>query len=187
MKQQAQASLVAAACSILLALACSSQTEPGEPTQRQSQSVSQAPVSQTPAARAQLPGSAALRAGVGMQTSVARQANTVEVRIESAEPFPFGALPPVLVIGDKAFGRSKNPPDGTPNVLIFMIDAAEYAALPAGAEVSLGYLSSSARLVPGKPASGFAPATGPRIQPNQVQASRRRLGVLQNGGMEVLP
>jgi hypothetical protein len=187
MKQQSMASLSAAACSILLSLACSSQTEPGEPTQRQSESVSQAPVSQAPAARAPVPTNAPLRAGVPLQTSVARQANTVEVRIESTEPFPFGALPPVLVIGDKAFGRSKYPPDGTPNVLIFIIDAAEYAALPAGAEVSLGYLSSSARLAPGKPASGFAPATGPRIQPNQVQASRRRLGALQDGGMEVVP
>jgi hypothetical protein len=122
-----------------------------------------------------------------MHASIERRAGTVEVRIESTEPFPFGALPPVLVIGDKAFGRSKNPPDGSPNVLIFMLDATEYAALPAGAEVSIGYLSSSARLVPGKPASGSAPATGPRIRPSQVEANRRRLGALRDGGMEVLP
>jgi hypothetical protein len=122
-----------------------------------------------------------------MQASIERRAGIVEIRVESTEPFPFGAMPPVLVIGDKAFGRSKHPPDGQLNVLIFMIDAAEYAALPAGAEVSVGYLRSSARLVPGKPGSGSTPPTGPRIQPSQVQANPRRLGVLQDGGMEVLP
>jgi hypothetical protein len=121
-----------------------------------------------------------------MQTSIERRASTVEVRIEAAEPFAVGAMPPVLVIGDKAFGRSKHPADGRPNVLIFMIDAAEYAALPAGAEVSVGSLRSSARLAPGNEASGSSQPTGPRIHPSQVEASRR-LGVLQQGGMKVLP
>jgi hypothetical protein len=120
-----------------------------------------------------------------MQVSIERSASTVEVRVEASEPFPFGAMPPVLVIGDKAFGRSKSPADGRSNVLIFMIDAAEYAALPAGAEVRLGSLKSSARLAPGEPASGSSPPKGPHIDPSQVEASRR-LGVLQNG-REVLP
>jgi len=121
-----------------------------------------------------------------MRVSIERSPSTVEVRIEATEPFASGAMPPVLVVGDRAFGRSKNPADGNPNVLIFMIDAAEYAALPAGAEVSVGYLRSSARLVPGEQASGSSPPTGPRIQPSQVEA-KRRLGVLQDGGTEVLP
>jgi hypothetical protein len=183
--------LAAAACATLLSLGCSSQAEQDELANRQSESVSQAPVSpptsQAPAARPPISGSAALKPGGDMHASIERQAGTVEVRIDSTEPFSFGALPPVLVIGDKAFGRSKHPPDGSPNVLIFMLDAAEYAALPAGAEMSVGYLSSSARLAPGKPASRSAPATGPRIQPNQVQANRRRLGTLADGGLEVLP
>jgi hypothetical protein len=156
-----------AAAWALLSTGCLSQTEGGEATAGQSTPLSKAP------------------RGVGMQVSIERRASTVEVRIEAAGPFALGAMPPVLVIGDKAFGRSKHPADGRPNVLIFMIDAAEFAALPAGAEVSVGSLRSSARLARGEEASGSSAPAGPRIHPHQVEA-RRRLGVLAQGGMEVL-
>jgi hypothetical protein len=174
------ACLAFTACWTLLSLGCATEPEAGETTARHSDPDLHARALRTPVSKA------IAQRRIEMSTSIERKANTVEVRVEAGEPFLIGAMPPVLVIGDKAFGRSRFA-EGRVDVLIFLIDAAEYATLPAGAEARVGYLSSSARLEPGKPASGSAPATGPRILPSQVEPNRHRLGVLQAGGMKVLP
>src|SRR5258706_15590881 len=80
-----------------LALGCMGQTE-GEPGA--SGSSLQAPASST------------------LQTTVRRMGDVVEVEVKSDRPFRDSAMPPVLVIGDKAFGRSRNPPDRRLDTLI---------------------------------------------------------------------
>jgi hypothetical protein len=164
--------LAATACLSVLSVACVAQTESNK----------QQPSRQT-AVR-----SDATEHSNRMEVSIERHATTVEVRVVSQAPFQDHAMPPVLVIGDRAFGRSNHPPDGQANVLIFTIEAAEYDALPEGAEVSVGYLSPSARLAPEQRLSRSATtgASGPRIEPNQVQANtRRRAGVLHTRNLEV--
>jgi hypothetical protein len=159
---------------MILSVACAAQTES----------------STEPPRRAATVATEATERNARLEVTLERQATKVEARVVSAAPFHDHAMPPVLVIGDRAFGRSRHPPDGQANVLIFTIDAAEYDALPEGAEVSFGYLSPSARLVSNRPLSPFAAGTGrasPHIEPGQVQANRRRVGVLQTRNLEVTP
>jgi hypothetical protein len=114
--------------------------------------------------------------------------------VTSTTDFYVGALPPVLVIDGKAFARSKSPPDGRLNTLIFTIDAADFDALPESGAVSVGYLHPGARLTPGRPAgagltANGAPAAGsaPVVRPDQVGPNRRSIGNLHKSLMEVRP
>ena len=101
-------------------------------------------------------------------------------------------MPPVLVIGDRAFANSRNPPDGRLDTLIFTIDAADFDGVTDNAEVSVGYLSSAARLPTPPTGSGSLGAantrhTSPTIRPDQVGQTRQRLGTLHKGPMAVQP
>jgi hypothetical protein len=78
--------------------------------------------------------------------------STVEITVTSSTPFPVRALFPVLAIGDARFTLSWNPPDGRLDTLIFSIPAADFALLPDGAAMSVGY-----GLAPGAPVE---PAAG---------------------------
>ena len=160
----------AATCWTVLSVACVAQTESNK---------------QTPSRQSTAIAEAAERSNV--EVTLERHAATVEVRVKSTVPFQDHAMPPILVIGDSAFGRSRHPADGDLNVLIFTIDADEYEALPDGAEVSIGYLSPSARLVPGERRSVTARPAAPRIQPSQVQSGRRRAGALNTRDLQVTP
>jgi len=116
--------------------------------------------------------------------------DTVEVEVMASRPFPDRAMPPVLVIGDRAFGRSRNPPDGRPDTLIFTIDARDFEALADDSEVTIGFLSSSARLSsPVSPGAGAAraSASGPHIRPDQVEKTKRRVGKFRKAAGEVVP
>ena len=118
-----------------------------------------------------------------IRSSVRRKGDTVEIEIQADRPFEFGAMPPVLVIGKSAFGRSHFPADGNLNALIFVVEAAEYDALSAEARVSFGYLDATAELEsPPKGARGAART--PKIRPDQVREPRQ-LENLTRGRMEI--
>jgi hypothetical protein len=124
----------------------------------------------------------------GLTATVRRVGGVVEVEVSSDTSLGDGAMPPILVIGDRAFRRSRNPPDGRLETRIFTIDAAAFDALPEGAEMSLGTLHPSARLtVP--PAGGTADGTpaAPAVTPQHVAPGRRLLGHLSRARMEVAP
>jgi hypothetical protein len=120
---------------------------------------------------------------------VRRLGNAVEIEITSNQRFPDGAMPNILVIGDQAFGRSRNPPDGRADTLIFTIPAAEFDALPDDAEVAIGQLRPSARLAGGAlPYAAGAPLTwesSPRIRPEHVESTRRRVGKFRKAEQEI--
>ncbi len=128
-----------------------------------------------------------------MRTTVRRVGSVVEVQVTAPDPFPDRAMPPVIIIGDKAFRRSRPPPDGRPDTLIFTIDAREFDALPGDADVIVGYLSSAARLPPPEPPSASAngakaPQAEPVVRPDQVQANGRRvLGTFRKSQQEIVP
>lgn len=164
--------LAALACSASLSVACVAQTESN----------------QSAPARQSTDLTAAADQNAQLRITVERRDATVEVRVESATPFQDHAMPPVLVIGDSAFSRSRHPPDGQANVLIFTIDRGEYDALPDTAEVSVGYLSPSAKLGSGRSLARSAGGSAfPRVEPSQVQSGRRRAGVLDKRRQEVTP
>jgi hypothetical protein len=125
----------------------------------------------------------------GLRASVRRTSTTVEIEVTSDTPFQNGALPPVLVIGDQAFGLSRTPPDGREDTLIFLLTPAELDAVADG-EVRVGYLAPGARLSlpPQRSAGGGALSaqTSPQIRPDQV-ARQRRVGVLRKRTLEVVP
>jgi hypothetical protein len=167
---------------LCLAVACTEQNEQGqEPSTRESK-----------LAAAGAGGASAPQ----LVASVRRVGATVEVTVTSSTPFHVGAMPPILVIGDKAFGHGAPPPDGRLDSLTFTLDAAEFDALPENADVSVGYLHGGARLTPGRPpaaglaANGGASAAtsrGPAIRPDQVGPNRRSAGNLHKTLMEVRP
>lgn len=122
---------------------------------------------------------------------IRRVGSDVEVEVTAPEPFPDRAMPPVIVIGDKAFGRSRASADGHAETLVFTIDAEEFDALPDNSDVSVGFLSSAARLLsPDLASSGNTPSAaerGPTIRPDQVEAKRRRAGTFRKSRQEVVP
>jgi hypothetical protein len=134
-----------------------------------------------------------------VHASIRRVGTLVEVELTADELAKPTSMPPVLVIGDAAFGRSRHPSDGRTDTRIFMIDAAEFDALPDDAEMTVGHLSPAARLkepapirsMPGPSATSAsasaAGAASPRIRPDQVQSGRRRIGALRNDKQDVLP
>src|SRR5947207_235729 len=86
---------------------------------------------------------------VNLRATIRRLGNLVEIEVNSDKPFLVASMPPVLVVGGKAFSHSRHPDDGRTDTLIFSVDTTEFDALPDGAEISVGYLSPSARLIPG--------------------------------------
>jgi hypothetical protein len=129
-----------------------------------------------------------------LTVSVRRLGSVVEIEVSAKQPFPQRAMPPILVVGNQAFGRSRNPANGRLDTLIFTLEALEFDGLAEGAEVSLGYLRPKARLVEGGAASSGAAAArmagrvpAPRVQAEQVEPSRRSLGRLDKSNATVQP
>ena len=125
-----------------------------------------------------------------LNATVRRLGDLVEIEVRASHRFPDRAMPPVLVVGDRAFARSRNPPDGRADTLIFTMPAADFDGLPNDADVSIGYLSPSARLATSPPpyAAG-APLTWesmPRIRAEQVESARRRVGKFRKAEQEIL-
>lgn len=118
-----------------------------------------------------------------VRASVRRSGDIVEVEVLADQPFRFGAMPAVLVVGDRTFSRSRHPPDGRLDTLIFMIDAAEFDALEDGAEASVGYLDSGAELDEPPPNARGA-ARMPNIRPDQVD-QKRDLGKFRKNRLEI--
>lgn len=130
-------------------------------------------------------------AAADLHVTIRRVGSDVEVEVTAPEPFPDRAMPPVLIIGDKAFGRSRSPSDGRTDTLIFTIPSQDFDALADNSDVSLSYLSSAARLSP-EPAAGTGNAASaakaePRIRPDQAEAKRRRAGTFRKSQEDVLP
>jgi hypothetical protein len=65
--------------------------------------------------------------------------SAVEITVTSSEPFPVRALPPVLMIGDARFARSRHPDDGSLGTLIFVIPIEDFALLNDGDPIRVGY------------------------------------------------
>ncbi|HKO53272.1 MAG TPA: hypothetical protein VJV79_36430 [Polyangiaceae bacterium] len=137
--------------------------------------------------------SQALAAG-DLTVSVRRLGSTVEIEVSAKQPFPDRAMPPILVVANQAFGRSRNPANGRLDTLIFSLEAREFDGLPEGAEVSLGYLHPKARLATSGAASsgmGAARMAGQtptaQVRADQVEPSRRSLGRLNKSSSKVLP
>jgi hypothetical protein len=129
-----------------------------------------------------------------LTVSVRRLGSTVEIEVSAKKPFPDRAMPPILVVGNQAFGRSRNPANGRLDTLIFTLEAPEFDGLAEGAEVSLGYLRPRARVVEGAPASAGAAAArtagrvpAARVRADQVEPSRRSLGRLDKSSSKVQP
>lgn len=129
-----------------------------------------------------------------LTVNVRRLSSVVEIEVSAKQPFPDRAMPPILVIGNQAFGRSRNPASGRLDTLIFTLEVSEFDGLPEGAEVSLGYLRPKARLVEGAAASASAAtarmagrAPTPSVRADQVESSRRSLGRLNKSSSKVLP
>lgn len=129
-----------------------------------------------------------------LTVSVRRLGSLVEIEVSAKQPFPDRAMPPILVVGNQAFGRSRNPANGRLDTLIFTLEALEFDGLPEGAEVSLGYLRPKARLVEGGAAASGAAAArmagrvpGAQVRADQVEPSRRSLGRLNKSSSKVLP
>jgi hypothetical protein len=130
----------------------------------------------------------ALTTSSNMKATIRRLGATVEIEVTSNSPLGAGAMPPVLVIGDRAFGRSRNPPDGRLETLIFTIDASEFDALSDSSQVSVGTLHPSARLSAPPPAGGAQNMTSqPLITPQQVAPNQQVLGRLRKATMDVAP
>ena len=62
---------------------------------------------------------------------------SVEIEVESSEPFHFGGDVTVLKIGSAEFTRSHFPADGNPRRMIFEVPAAAYQQLPDAQEMSV--------------------------------------------------
>jgi hypothetical protein len=129
-----------------------------------------------------------------LTVSVRRLGSTVEIEVSAKQPFPDRAMPPILVVGNQAFGRSRNPANGRLDTLIFTLEAVEFDGLPEGAEVSLGYLRPRARVAEGATASSASAAArtagrvpAARVRADQVEPSRRNLGRLDKSSSKVLP
>jgi hypothetical protein len=70
-------------------------------------------------------------------TSVAGKAAAgVEIELTSTRAFPIGDALPTLTIGDRSFTLSRFG-SGKADSLVFMLEAADYAALKDGADVTL--------------------------------------------------
>jgi hypothetical protein len=136
--------------------------------------------------------SQAMRANSSSLKAIVRRSPTVvEIEVTSSTPFLNGAIPPVLVIGDKAFGLSRTPPDGRNTTMIFLLTASEFDALVDAKEVSVGYLGAGAIVTTGQPpqmgrANAAAVQFGPEIRPDRVTA-RRRVGQFNKSLLEVTP
>jgi hypothetical protein len=163
--------LIAVVIWVASAAGGTSRAEPGPEVSRRSLSAAQAPAA---------PGE--------MKAVIRRVGGTVEVEVTSTTSFGDGAMPPLLIIGGKVFGRSRNPPDGRLNTLIFMIDASDFDALPETADVSVGYLRPDARLQ-APPAGVTAPgaAPPPTFRPEDVGPNRRLVGHFRKTQMDVTP
>jgi hypothetical protein len=118
-----------------------------------------------------------------IRSSVRSTDDGVEVEIQADRPFEFGAMPPVLVIGNSAFVRSRYPADGNLHTLIFVIAADEYEALSSDARVSFGYLKSSVEFEFSPNQKGAAIA--PKMRPDQVKEPHLQLGNLRKRQMEI--
>lgn len=121
---------------------------------------------------------------VAIGTSVQRKADTVEVTLHSERPFEVGAMPAVLVIGERAFGRSYFGDDGDLKTLVFVLDAREFDELPEAAQISFGHLDPAAEL-PDVPPDARGAARSPRIRPDQVKGRGLRLGALRKSQLEI--
>jgi len=118
-----------------------------------------------------------------VQPRVRRTGDTVEIELQSDRPFDYGAMPPVLVVGSKAFWRSHFGADGSLNTLVFVVDATDYATLNSDAPVSFGYLDPSADFEPpSRGAKGLAKAA--EMRPDQVK-DPRTIGTLRRDRMEI--
>jgi hypothetical protein len=115
------------------------------------------------------------------RASVRRTERTVEVEVVSDTAVGVGAMPPVLVIGDRAFGRSRYPADGNPKVLIFTIDPKDFDQLADNSEISLGVLGHGP-VAPPDPGS----LSGPRIRSDQVRTALR-VGIMRTNPPLVQP
>ena len=86
--------------------------------------------------------------------------NTVEIELESSKQFPIRNDVIVLRVGNREFSRSKTPKDGSLNKLIFIVPAAEFAALTDGEAMTVSFRSDN---VPGDvSATGRSTRGGPR-------------------------
>jgi hypothetical protein len=72
-----------------------------------------------------------------VQTAAGSSLPGIEIEVTSSRPFPVGDALPVLTIGTQSFNLSRFPSTGRTDHLIFMLDPAEFASLPNGAEVSV--------------------------------------------------
>jgi hypothetical protein len=70
----------------------------------------------------------------------------VEIEVHSSREFPVRDDVIGLRIGEKDFLRSRSPENGDLHTLIFMIPAAEFAALPDGASLTVGFGRGRAEL-----------------------------------------
>jgi hypothetical protein len=96
--------------------------------------------------------------------------SAVEITVTSSEPFPVRALPPVLMIGDARFARSRYPDDGSLDTLVFVIPIDDFALLNDGDPIRVGYGLSPAAEAKG-PTAGQAWDLGrldkSRLQPQE--------------------
>jgi hypothetical protein len=76
--------------------------------------------------------------------SIKRTQSGVEIELYSSRPFPVRALPPVLHIGSKEFLLSRNPDDGSLNILIFKLTPTEFNQINTGDPVTVQYGSDIA-------------------------------------------
>lgn len=153
-----------------LSAGCIAQPEPAdEAVGRQSERVTVAPPSK-----------------VTLRAKIRRSSDVVDVEVSASQPFPDSAKIPALVIGDQVFASSRHPADGRTDTLIFNIDRALFEALPDAGEVSVGYVSPSARLTPGT-RTGLAALRTPDVSLAQLHPARAKVGKLAKGSLEVLP
>lgn len=128
----------------------------------------------------------------GTRAIIRRTNSTVEIEVTSDQPFSNAAIPPVLVIGDNTFGRSRTPVDGRQDTVIFVIDAADFDKLPDGGNVTVGYLGPNA-LVAAPVASSARRAamaadtvSAPKIRADRV-VEQRPIGLFSKNTLEVKP
>lgn len=73
---------------------------------------------------------------VAIRRALAEGRAIIEIELQSSRAFPVGGALATLTIGDKSFQLSRFP-SGKTDRLVFMLDPAEFAALPDGAPVSV--------------------------------------------------
>jgi hypothetical protein len=79
---------------------------------------------------------------VNAVTRIERVAGGVVIVVTSSTPFPGRAWPPLLHVGDRAFGRSRSPADGSLGTLIFMLSEDEFAETRTGDRLIVAFRGS---------------------------------------------